>query len=244
MRPDESPQPQRRASRAGGPSPSLSTPASGIGARKRSVNMGKIFSNKGKREEVPQERRTTYASPAGMRRARNTHSTVEVFSPFAASLGFQITKKWVDESDADATFSGALTDRTHGSLGRPSPDMIRVRPKKMDQSWQNEKSSMRKSMRQGRFGPYTPVSNIEMHVPPMPPAFKKDLPDFTGRWKCTMTIGPWDAYLTLCNVPEARIKVARGVQYGAGLSVQEIHMPPSKDFMTVVNMSVQVRPSR
>ena len=68
------------------------------------------------------------------------------------------------------------------------------------------------------------------HAPPAPFGY---LPDFSGHWLCTSVAGNWDAFLTMNNVPPWKIKLARGTDYGAGLSLQSIEMPRTLEAITI-----------
>lgn len=190
-----------------------------------------------------QSRSTSRSPDGGHRRTgrrSSRHTTVEPFSPFAVALGFNQTEKWVDVTDP-SVFTGFATDRTHGARGRPISDGSVRYAKAANNRRTETDSSQSMKKREGKYGPYAPIANIELVAAPAPAAERRELPDFSGRWKCTNAAGEWETYLRLCGVPNDKIKLARGARWGAGITVQEIHMPWNKETMTIVNMAAQVR---
>ena len=181
------------------------------------------------------------ASPQRRRMGGRRGSETAQFSPYAVGLGFQSTEKWADFGSVDH-FPSAGTDRTHGAIGRTlnNGEARQAAARKGAGAGASGSSQAAASGKRGLYGHYTPVPNLELVQPPGQPAETRDLPDFTGHWKCVKVEGSWETYLQLCEVEERYIKLAIGARFGAGLAMQDIVMPFTKEQITVMNSTFTV----
>uniref|UniRef100_A0A7S2GLU0 Uncharacterized protein n=1 Tax=Haptolina brevifila TaxID=156173 RepID=A0A7S2GLU0_9EUKA len=138
-------------------------------------------------------------------------------------MGFKKPDQW-----APIDWQGAATDRSHGTRGRPTSSEGARKGLKEQSSYKETSED------QSKHGPFPAVPNLELHSEPQPPADPTQLPNFSGRWKCTSVEGHWDAYLKMLKVDETRRAIARGTGYGTGRCVQVIRMVGTTE-MTITN---------
>ena len=185
-----------------------------------------------------------------------------VYLSHSYALGLQRPPQWTDDSNL-TYYSGAMTDRTHGMKGRSvaSKNLHKARARERRRSLDkkemesinqealnggggganNTQSQTFLKRAGGKYGPYTPMANLELTADPLEPASLYELPNFSGRWKCASTSGEWEVFLRLAGLPEEQIKLAAGAKFGAGLAVQEIEMNRTRNRIKITNMGVQVR---
>ena len=146
------------------------------------------------------------------------------YSPYAVALGLIRPQKWGTDTFG---WDGAMTDRTHGHIGRPTVSLRERKSAKGGTKGKAADTASRTSSAalRGKFGNYTPAPNVELDADPLPPAPSRHLPDFSGTWLCSSTAGHWDAFLTMNGVEPYKIALARGTDFGARHAVQKIEMP-------------------
>ena len=125
-------------------------------------------------------------------------------------------------------WSGAFSDRTYGTRGRP---MLAANARSRASG---KLADLRKSV--GRNGDQViDVEEMKREMQPREPAAQEDLPDFSGRWKCTEVAGNWDAYLKMVGLNPLSRSLARGMRYGKGRTVQKITGHAERRSLTVAN---------
>ena len=170
-------------------------------------------------------------------RSQNNGVSSKGFSPHAVGLGFRHSERWADFTDPKF-FPMSSTDRTHGMIGRTPNESIpstanapkQMAPKQMEK--RSEKPMVGgddKKVVRGKYGAYQPAPNLELGQDVRPPAAPSDLPDFSGRWLCQSTEGPWEVYLRLAGVSEIQIKLSRGTRYGVSTTRSAmLHLAPRR----------------
>lgn len=149
-------------------------------------------------------------SAAEARKKRNQEEKMRenTYKSVGVALGIATPHRWASLDGSDflsdtalasggTGFSGALTDRLHGSVGRPQikPVVAHYYSKRRsfefteDPDEDEEEKPTGPVYIKGDHGDYKPLDNWCLRIPPQKAKPDEELPNFEGTWKCFCTYG-------------------------------------------------------